>query len=61
MLIWIPVVFSCLVGGQCGFVYDVPTYSESKCLESLQVMKQDISMRPEVYALEGTCLPVSSV
>lgn len=60
MMMWIPIVFVCLADA-CGFVYDVPSYSEAKCHESLQTMQQDFSTRPEVSAFKGTCIPVASV
>jgi hypothetical protein len=60
MMLWIPIVFVCL-SGTCGFVYDVPTYTEAKCEQALYLMQKDFSMRPEVTAHKGACVPVSSV
>jgi hypothetical protein len=57
---WIPVLFACLAGNQCAFVYDIPTFSESKCEKALTVMLQKFEDRPEVIAVQGTCIPVTS-
>jgi hypothetical protein len=59
-MMWIPVVFVCLAN-VCGFVYDVPVYSESKCEQALKAMQEDFDARPEVTAQKGTCIPASSV
>jgi hypothetical protein len=59
MMLWIPIVFVCLAGAQCGFVYDTATYTEEKCIQALSVMQNDFDRRPEVTAHQGSCVPVS--
>jgi len=61
MMLWIPIVFVCLTGAQCGFVYDKPTYTEAKCEQALKIMQYDFDRRPEVSIHRGTCVPVSDV
>jgi hypothetical protein len=61
MMLWIPVVFVCLTGAPCAFVYDTPTYSEASCTQALGVMQEYFDRSPEVLAYEGTCVPVSQV
>ena len=58
-MLWIPIVFVCLAGSQCGFVYDTPAFTEQKCLQALAVMQDNFERRPEVSAQQGTCVPVS--
>jgi hypothetical protein len=61
MAFFIPVVFACLVGGQCGFVYGVAAYTEKECQNQLNIMRNDIGQRPGVEAHQGTCIPLKAV
>lgn len=61
MAFFIPIVFVCLFGGNCGFVYGVAEYSEKSCLEALDGMQRDIGGRQGVEALMGSCVPVQAI
>lgn len=60
MSYFIPVVFVCLFGGNCGFIYGQAEYSESSCLEALKEMTSDIGSRQGVEAHMGSCIPLQA-
>ena len=62
-MIWIPVVFLCMVQG-CGFMQGEGTYSEQACTEHLEkvvVELQAAQQRGEVFQFSATCVVGNSI
>lgn len=39
-MFWLPVIFLCATGGECGFVFDKVQESRGQCMASLQRMEK---------------------
>jgi len=61
MAYYIPVIFSCLINGSCGFLYGDVSFTEKDCLAEVRAMREEIHARPEVQNHFGTCIPLQAV
>jgi hypothetical protein len=58
-MLWLPVVFACLLNGQCGFVYDGPEMTEQQCLSVVKDMLKEVESAEAVLDAKGSCIPVA--
>ena len=60
-MFWIPVMFVCLISGECSFFQGKPTYTEAGCMEQLTplvaLLKEDV----RVADFNGTCVAVQAI
>ena len=60
-MFWIPVMFVCLISGDCSFFQGKPTYTEAGCMEQLTplvaLLKEDV----RVADFNGTCVVVQAI
>ena len=41
-MFWLPVIFVCTAGGDCGFIFDKTQESRGKCMTALQRMEKSL-------------------
>jgi hypothetical protein len=60
-MFWIPVMFVCLISGDCSFLQGKPAYTEAGCMEQLTplvaLLKEDV----RVADFNGTCVVVQAI
>jgi hypothetical protein len=59
-MFWIPVMFVCLLSGDCSFMQGKPVYSEAGCMEQLTPLAAILQEDPRVVAFDGTCVAVQA-
>jgi hypothetical protein len=57
-MLWVPVVFVCLLSGDCHFVYEEPEVSEIACVKVVKEVGSEFAEHPVVDGWKGTCIPV---
>ena len=55
MTIWIPILFVCLVNGDCDFTQGNPGYTERGCQDQLQDVFVRLNQNPVVATFAGAC------
>lgn len=55
-MIWIPVLYICLVTSQCAFLQGTPTYTQRECEEQLSKAVEALEEDVRVLAFDGTCV-----
>lgn len=55
---YIPVLFACLVNGQCMFFSDKPIYKLEKCQEKQESMEQLAEDSPHIVNYAGACIKI---
>lgn len=58
-MIWIPVVFVCLLNGECAFLQGNGFYSEQGCAERLVEVIGALQEDSRVSAFDATCVTVT--
>ena len=54
----IPVMFVCLISGDCSFLQGKPAYTEAGCEEQLVSLATVLEADVRVEAFKGTCVVV---
>lgn len=60
-MFWIPVMFVCLISGDCSFLQGNPAYTEAGCIEQLAPLEVLLQEDVRVLAFDGTCVAVQAV
>ena len=60
-MFWIPVMFVCLISGDCSFLQGKPVYTEAKCIEQLIPLAMSLQADVRVELFDGTCVAVQAV
>jgi hypothetical protein len=60
-MFWIPVMYVCLISGDCSFLQGNPVYTEAGCVEQLVPLVNVLQQDPRVAAFDGTCVVVQAV
>jgi hypothetical protein len=60
-MFWIPVMFICLLSGDCSFLQGNPTYTEAGCIEQLTPLVAILQEDVRVAAFDGTCVVVQAI
>jgi hypothetical protein len=60
-MFWIPVMFVCLISGDCSFMQGKPTYTEAGCIEQLAPLATILQEDVRVEAFDGTCVVVQAI
>lgn len=55
---WLPVIFACLVDGECKFFADPAMKSHQECLVKVQTYVESAEKNPMFKAAVGNCLPI---
>lgn len=56
-MFWLPVIFVCATGGECGFVFDKTYDSRAKCVAALQKMEKSLP-KENFPVFKGGCLDI---
>jgi hypothetical protein len=60
-MFWIPVMYVCLISGDCSFLQGNPAYTESGCVEQLAPLAVILQEDIRVAAYDGTCVVVQAI
>jgi hypothetical protein len=60
-MFWIPVMFVCLISGDCSFLQGNPAYTEAGCVEQLTPLMSALQEDPRVVAFDGVCVVIQGV
>jgi len=58
MSFWLPVVFICLTGGNCGFANGKLTATASKCEQKNYAVRQNLTTDLDVASFELSCIQI---
>jgi hypothetical protein len=59
-MFWVPLVFACLITGQCALI-PFPSYtSQVQCEKAAEQIARQLESNPNVVEYEMTCLPVKA-
>jgi hypothetical protein len=60
-MFWIPVMFVCLISGDCSFMQGKPAYTEAGCMEQLTPLAALLKEDVRVADFNGTCVVVQAI
>ena len=60
-MFWIPIMFVCLISGDCSFLQGKPAYTEAGCEEQLIPLATVLEADVRVDAFKGTCVVVRAI
>ena len=60
-MFWIPVMYICLISGDCSFMQGKPAYTEAGCIEQLAPLATILQEDVRVEAFDGTCVVVQAI
>jgi len=60
-MFWIPVMFVCLISGDCSFLQGKPAYTEAGCEEQLQTLATVLQADVRVDVFKGSCVAVQAI
>jgi hypothetical protein len=60
-MFWIPIMFVCLISGDCSFLQGKPAYTEAGCAEQLVSLAAVLEADVRVDVFKGTCVVVQAV
>jgi hypothetical protein len=58
-MIWIPVVFFCLINGECMFLQGNGAYTRQGCVEQLVAIGTTLQSDERVSAFDTTCITIT--
>lgn len=58
-MIWIPVVFFCMINGECVFLQGDGSYNEQGCAEQLIEVSKALQQDERVSAFDMTCVTIT--
>ena len=59
-MIYLPIIFACLVGGECDFVYAKPVPTQEICETMNAEYELRLEAAEEIVAFKSICVPVST-
>jgi hypothetical protein len=60
-MFWIPVMYICLISGDCSFLQGSPAYTKAGCKEQLTPLVAILQEDIRVVAYDGTCVVVQAI
>lgn len=57
-MVWLPVAFVCLFGGDCGFLNGELSVSTDQCLEQNHKVRQRFAVDTRIEKFQLTCLEI---
>lgn len=59
MTYFVPVLFTCLLNGQCDFVYTDPVKTQEQCQGEIKAKSEYFEALPSVKAYRPACLEIT--
>ena len=60
-MFWIPIMFVCLISGDCSFLQGKPVYTEASCEEQLIPLARTLQADVRVAVFDGVCVVIQAV